>query len=338
MNKSTSQIEREIEQTRADIEGTLAELRSRMSIGEVVDEVSRQFRSSGGPELMRNFGRQVKANPLPLALIGAGIAWLMIGNGRAGYRHEHEFEPYEPEPYELLDEEYDPDYEYDPYTGRHASQLPPTGAGPSVGAAVAPGSQLGADGGEEAHRRGKSSSVSETASEATSRAGGVASSTAAAVSDRASSVAGAVSRQAQHAGSQARRAARRTSAGAARAGRSVQRSFLDLIEEQPLVVGTIGVAVGAAIGALLPPTRTEDRWVGPARDRVRDEAARVGREQYEKASHVAEKAYESAREEADAQGLTPQQDRTVAERVEEVAKSAADAARSQAAREKLGRP
>jgi cell division septum initiation protein DivIVA len=326
MSKSTSQIEREIEATRAEIEGTLAALRSRMSLGEVVEEVSRQFRATGGPDMMRNFGRQVRENPLPLALIGAGIAWLVIGNGRAAYRHEHELEPYD------LDGEYDPDYEYNPYTGTHASQLPPTGTGPSAGASVAPGAQLGADGGgEEKQRRGMASGLSESVSDAASRAGETASSAAAAVGDRASAMADTVARQ-------ARWAARRTGAGAARAGRGVQRSFLDLVEEQPLVVGALGIAVGAAIGALLPSTRTEDRWVGPTRDRVRDEAARVGREQYEKATHVAEKAYESAKAEADAQGLTPQQDKTVAERVEEVAKAAAETAQTEAKREGLGKP
>ncbi|HEX2257153.1 MAG TPA: DUF3618 domain-containing protein [Afifellaceae bacterium] len=339
MNRSTSQIEREIEQTRAEIEGTLAALRSRMSLGEVVEEVSRQFRSSGGSELVRNFGRQVKDNPLPLALIGAGIAWLMLGNGRAGYRHEHDFEPYEPEPHDLLDEPYDPDYEYDPYTGTHASQLPPVGTGPSAGASVAPGAQLGAERGNgEAHRRGAGGGLGETVSGGGSRAGEAVSTAASTVGDKASAMAGAVSRQARHAGEQARWAARRTGTGAARAGRSVQRSFLDFVHEQPLAVGAIGIALGAAIGGLLPSSRTEDRWVGPARDRVRDDAARAGREQYEKATQVAEKAYETAKAEADAQGLTPQQDRTVAERVEEVAKAAAESAQSEAEREGLGKP
>lgn len=325
MSKTTNEIEREIEQTRAEIDATLAALRSRMSVGEMIEEVSRQFRNSGGSEFARNFGRQVRDNPLPLALIGAGIAWLMIGNGRARYRHEHDFEAYEPEPFDLLEEEYDPDYEYDPYTGTRSSQLPPTGAGPSAGAAVAPGADLQANGGDrQAHRGDGGGGLGETVSDAASRAGEAASSAASAVSET-------VSRQ-------ARWAARRTSAGAARAGRTVQRNFLDLVEEQPLVVGAIGVAIGAAIGALLPPTRTEDEWVGPARDRLRDEAARAGREQYEKATHVAEKAYETARSEADAQGLTPQQDKTVAERVEQVAKAAAESAQEEAERQDLGKP
>jgi hypothetical protein len=336
MNKSTTQIEREIEQTRTEIEGTLAALRAKMSVGEVVEEVSRQFRSSGGPELVRNFGRQVKENPLPLALIGAGLAWLMIGpslrNGRVHYAHEHELEPYD------LDEEYDPDYEYDPYTGTRAGQLPPTGAGPSVGAATAPGSGLHTDGGDyDGGQRSTASGMSESASSATSSVGETASSAASAVRERASSVADTVSHQARRAGSQASWAARRTRTQAVRAGRNVQRGFLDLVEQQPLAVGAIGVALGAALGALLPRTETEDRWVGPARDRLRDGAVQTGREQYEKATHVAEKAYESAKREADAQGLTPQHDKTVAERVEDVARSAADTARSEADRQGLGK-
>lgn len=335
MNRSTTQIEREIEQTRAEIEGTLAALRSKMSLGEVVEEVTRHFRNSGGSEMVRNFGRQVRENPLPLALIGAGLAWLMIGsgprNGRIGYAHEHELQPYDP------DEEYDPDYEYDPYTGTRASQLPPTGAGPSVGAAMVPGADLQTPPGESAPQRRSESGAGESASSLTSRAGDAASASVSAVRERASAVAAGVSEQTRRVGSQAGRVARRTGSQAARAGRNVQRSFLDLVEEQPFVVGAIGVAVGAAIGAMLPRTEVEDRWVGPARDRVREQAVQAGREQYEKATHVAEKAYESAKAEADAQGLTPQQDETIAERVEQVAKSAADTARSEAKKEEFGK-
>src|SRR5690606_2721174 len=45
----------------------------------------------------------------------------------------------------------------------------------------------------------------------------------------------------------------------------------DFFEEQPLVAGALALAVGAAIGGLLPRTRREDSAIGSYRDQVFDE-------------------------------------------------------------------
>jgi hypothetical protein len=79
MTPSSAQLEQEAEQARAEIAGTLDELRGVLSPGKVFDQVVDYARDSGVGEMMRNLGRDVRANPLPLALVGAGIAWLMLG-------------------------------------------------------------------------------------------------------------------------------------------------------------------------------------------------------------------------------------------------------------------
>jgi hypothetical protein len=75
--------------------------------------------------------------------------------------------------------------------------------------------------------------------------------------------------------------------GAAQSARSQARrageGFNDLLYEQPLLVGALGVAVGALIGAALPTTETEDRALGDTRDRLMQRARDVGAEQYSKA-------------------------------------------------------
>jgi hypothetical protein len=43
-----------------------------------------------------------------------------------------------------------------------------------------------------------------------------------------------------------------------------REGFNTLLEEQPITLGALGLAVGAAIGAMLPSTEQEDRLLGPA--------------------------------------------------------------------------
>ena len=59
-------------------------------------------------------------------------------------------------------------------------------------------------------------------------------------------------------------------------GRRVRRGFFDTLHEQPLVLGALGLAAGAAIGAALPATEKEDEWLGDSRDRL-DGARQGGR-------------------------------------------------------------
>jgi hypothetical protein len=82
MTKSSAQLEREAEQTRAELTATLEELRSRITPGQLVDQTLAYARESNVGALVRNLGRDARDNPLPLALMGAGLAWLMMTNGR----------------------------------------------------------------------------------------------------------------------------------------------------------------------------------------------------------------------------------------------------------------
>ena len=56
-----------------------------------------------------------------------------------------------------------------------------------------------------------------------------------------------------------------------------------LLNEQPLLLGAFGLAAGALMGALLPTTEAEDRWLGDARESAVKNAVRTGRERYEAA-------------------------------------------------------
>jgi hypothetical protein len=67
----------------------------------------------------------------------------------------------------------------------------------------------------------------------------------------------------------------------------IRRGFDHLMEEQPLLVGALGIALGAALGAALPRTEHEDRLMGE----TSDSAARSVKE---KASDVIDEAKKTA--------------------------------------------
>jgi len=73
-------------------------------------------------------------------------------------------------------------------------------------------------------------------------------------------------------------------AGVTREQAEIARERLDrLLHDQPLVLGALGLAAGAIIGALLPTTEHEDRLLGPMRERVVKDAAQQSRGLYETA-------------------------------------------------------
>ena len=173
MNKSSAQLEREAEQTRSQLAATLEELRGRVSPGQLLDQTLDFARDSNAGEFVRNLGRDARDNPLPLALIGTGIAWLMMTNGR---------------------------------------------------------------------RRGDDAALTD----ATSTASG-------AIDETKSRVRGGAA-WVRSAGSSAAERASGISQGAAAAG----GSFMAFCREHPLVLGGIGLALGALVGAALPLSETGD--------------------------------------------------------------------------------
>jgi hypothetical protein len=77
----------------------------------------------------------------------------------------------------------------------------------------------------------------------------------------------------------------------------------DFCRDQPLVLAGLGIAIGAALGALLPSTDAEDDLMGTAADEVKNEVRETASATYEKAAAVAETAFEAGAEEASRQGL-----------------------------------
>jgi hypothetical protein len=82
MESQIARLEREVEETRWQLSGTLEELRGRMTAGRVVDQVIDYTRDSPAGDFFRNLGREIRENPLPLVVIGIGITWLLLASNR----------------------------------------------------------------------------------------------------------------------------------------------------------------------------------------------------------------------------------------------------------------
>ena len=71
-----------------------------------------------------------------------------------------------------------------------------------------------------------------------------------------------------------------------------------------MAVGVAALALGAAVGLVLPQTERENRLMGEARDSLVEKARGVAQETVEKVQAVAGEAQQAVKDEASKQGLT----------------------------------
>ncbi|KTQ90079.1 hypothetical protein NS226_16285 [Aureimonas ureilytica] len=315
MSLETDRLAREAEDRRSSLDATLDSLKGKLSPGQMVDEFMTYAREGQGAEMLHNLNRQVRDNPLALGLIGAGAAWLLLGQGARSSSHGHD-------------------------TGRSPERYPSSlgdGTGTN-GVVTRTGSQADASPGLADRARSAGGAVADSTrsvasglADRVSGAAGAVSSGASAASDSATRLTHDARDALAHAGSSTYRSASHLGDQASSYGRYAQRSLLDTLQKEPLILGAVALAVGAAIGAALPSTRVEDELMGEARDRLRDDALERGRDMAGAVETAATKAYEAGSAEAENKGLKPSDGsgETIAEKVSSVAKAAAGAAKEE---------
>jgi len=351
MSMETENLEHKAERHRARVDSTLDELRDRLSVGQIIDEVWGQLRHGQSGDMVKNIGRQARDNPLALGLIGAGVAWLLAGEGvRAEGRDLRRR-------YNAWSAESDREDRFSGNPSRPSYQrygAPPsaddyvTGLGPrnaiaSAGSDDDPGlfdkAKSLADGASDAAERATDTIVdaAESVANAARRAGQSASDTAASFGESARYYGNEAFDSAQFAADEAGRYGRYIRRDLYARGQRLRRSFLDTLYEEPLIVGGVALAVGAAIGVSLPSTRREDELLGPARDDLRDTAYAYGEDVAERVGHVAEKAYEAVSDEAEKAGIMPKGEHgeTLADKAGDVVSAATDEAKAEAKKEGL---
>jgi hypothetical protein len=78
----------------------------------------------------------------------------------------------------------------------------------------------------------------------------------------------------------------------------------ELFQKQPLALGAIGVAIGAAVAASLPSTQTEADYLGESSDHFKKRAGEIVDEQTQRAAEIGKKVVNAAADEARNQDLT----------------------------------
>jgi len=90
----------------------------------------------------------------------------------------------------------------------------------------------------------------------------------------------------------------------ARAGAQASQSIDEMVRRNPLIVGAVGLAIGAVIASALPSTRQEDELLGRAADDVKRRAQEAALGGVESAKSVATEVYQAATDRAKQEGLS----------------------------------
>ncbi|HEX9929268.1 MAG TPA: DUF3618 domain-containing protein [Pyrinomonadaceae bacterium] len=317
--EDTEQIRAQIEETRSQMSETIDAIQEKLSMSNIKEQVSDQINSAvdtakdavydatigKAGKFMQNVGRSlsdvtgsvgrglsdvtgnvgnaladtgiletVRRNPLPFALIGLGVGMLALQSRRRttatlsspSYSYDYDAGNYN-----------EGDYDYEGDTG---------------------------------HRTGRGRSTRSTLKSATRTVGGAASTAVGGVSTAASTAYSGVSTAASTAYQGLASAADSAYDGIGTVGTqarqiagTAQDQYEYYLEENPLAVGAVALAVGAAVGFMIPATQTEGELMGEYRDSLVEKAGDVARGALDKVQQVAGEVSRTVQEQAGSQDL-----------------------------------
>lgn len=244
----------ELARTRAELSGSVYELQGRMDPQYLKEQV--RGSSSG----------LVKRNTAPLALLGAGLGWMI----------------------------------YNSVSGGGGS-----GSGGSGGASGASGYRQPALGsGRESHGYPYGSSTPyEDYGGSGDNGGQGGRGTTDQAREKASELGGRLSGGAGQAQEEAQQRAQQAQEEARQRAQQAKGGFQNMLQDNPLAVGAIAVGIGAAVGLSIPESEKENQAMGQTRDQLANRAQQQADDAARRAEGVAEQARNTAEQEARRQGL-----------------------------------
>ncbi|MEF3131071.1 DUF3618 domain-containing protein [Rhizobium sp. 268] len=283
-DKTSAELQREIERDRQRLGDRIDAIQERMSPGQLVDEVLAYARNSGGSEFVGNLGRTLKENPLPAALMGVSLAWLMAKGSPSTTARDSSREP---------------EYELYPVQGPVRRLGPPTSIGGVRYSHFSDGSgrQLKALTDEAGRRAGHFMDETGKTYRGFVDASGK---QVHQILDETGAMFDAASGWAAEKWEQVKTTAQDLAERAVGTANLQEKAtdlntfFLTQFRDQPLVGGALAFAVGAAIGAALPRTETEDQLAGEASDAAKDALGAQTSELVDRGKAVASDVFERA--------------------------------------------
>ncbi|WP_375600013.1 DUF3618 domain-containing protein [Devosia sp. Naph2] len=314
-NKSSEQLQREVEQQRAQLEDRIDSIQEKLSPGQLIDEML-SYTKNGGGQFMSSLQRNVTANPLPVALLGVSLAWLMAKPASAQPESDRVWDDSinGHRGYDSLDE--DEDYPVAIITGSSMQRVSnkPDHSGKNYSEFIDDAGKKYRAASDEAGRR-----AGHFMDETGKRYKGFQDNAGKQVQhfrDEAGNLLDEASGWASHSWKDARSAVgrardavmHRASDGKARAGEagramgeqmnSLNHTIMQQFRDQPLVAGALAFAAGAAFGSALPHTEHEDALMGEAADKVKGKAGEQAEALYDQGREKAAEIYEGVSEQA----------------------------------------
>lgn len=295
---SVEELRRESERSRAALTSTVVHLRDkvsdtaddlkeRLSPAHIKEEVKDYVRQ-GGEQFFHSIERKARENPLQAVAIGAGLAYPLWGLFKSI-----------PVPIMLVG------------AGLLLSRQKTAGAGDGYAAGMArkiTEAGAGAAASVSDAVSGAASSVSEGAESLTEKVRSTAHDLRDSASDLGRSVVDSVKESAVSATDSVSATASELTNKVSEFSDQTKNSFVDLVDRNPLLIGGIGLAIGAFIAASLPPSDAENRMFGERSDDLKDKALESVSDGVKRAKDVAagmvgDVAAAGARQGLDAEGL-----------------------------------
>jgi len=323
----SSEIRADIDQTRASVGDKIDQLQARLdpnrlkqqaqeTVQEMLNDTASsmtEYVRSHKDEMVASVADAARRNPLPTALMGLGLGWLILESMAGNKREEH----YDSRSSSRNDSRWESERRYlstldqrDRFESSTGRSEVTQGRGQSYSQSFSSGPQSGSVGytsrpdyisgsraessGQQEHGNGQQEygnghqsqnplakaadavkgTVGDVASELKERAGDV--------KERLSGAVGDVREQASNMGQQTQqgmyRAGNQMDEWQSRARYESQRrgqQVMRNLEDNPLTYGAIALAAGAALALFLPQTRTENRAFGEMRDQVMQKGQEV---------------------------------------------------------------
>lgn len=299
---NTAFLRAEIRETRERMSETLDELSDRLNPNRLKAQVKDNIREAtvGRVEIMaRNAADRVnetrhgmvdriRENPIPAAMVGIGLGWLLFGGRRRDERTMWERS--------YVQDGYDGSTGYVGDLSATTPRLMQDDAGGGMGSTVS--HEPGVVDRVKDRVTGIGETVRDTTSDLVSGAGERVGETRERVSERVSDVRDRAGEVIGDVAGRARHVASGIGDGTRRGFYGATERFDTTMNENPVAIGVVALAVGMAAGLAIPESRRERQMMGPYRDQLVDRVREQVDETRERVQNVAERVVEETKDAA----------------------------------------